>query len=101
MCTLSLDTPLPGRRVQAFVAAFKAVNSDVFATLVREAAAALGGMSDAELGDNGRHFLATPWPEWLFAAGELAITQPGKDPANMWTEELHLDGGWWRAEPWA
>ena len=93
MCGLSLHSPLPLPRFQAWRQAFLNVNAASFAALEASARAALQRLSGDDLGKNGEHFLQLSVAEWFASAGELVFVEPGNEDAGFWSEPEHLDGG--------
>lgn len=94
MCGLSLARPLPLARMEAWLRAFRLANGPQFASLQAQAVADLRCMAPLELGENGSHFLATPFSEWFATCGELCITAATNSGGTThWSEPEHLDGG--------
>jgi hypothetical protein len=98
MCGLSLDRPLPFRRLLAWHQAFLHVNSKAVAELGAAARAAIGRIPVADRGTNGQHVLDTPVHDWFLTCGELNISNAGsvassQEASGPWEEPLHQDGG--------
>jgi len=93
LCNLALDRPVPLARLQWWAKAFKAVNADAFASLQAAALRVATGLTEKELGDNGAHFVATTWENWVATCGELCITAATNSDGSCWREPEHLDGG--------
>lgn len=84
--------PLPLRRTQAWVAAWKHTNAATLAAMLASCRRRLGHMSKEKLGANGKDFLKRGMEEWCLTSGELAFTRPGSGD-DLWAEPEHLDGG--------
>jgi hypothetical protein len=93
MCALSLAKPLPLERVQAWRAAFLAVNAGAFAALDSAATSAVLRLSSDDRGRNGEHFATLPLSEWFCSCGELVFVEPGCEATGFWAEPEHQDGG--------
>ena len=93
MNSFCIRKALPAPRLRAWVAAFRHLNAVALKRMLAHAQAALLHRSYAELGHNGRHFVATPVEMWFLAAGEIHIF----DNPGQLREERHQDG--WGEHP--
>ena len=80
---------LPAPRLRAWLVAFRRLNAEPLKHMLAQAEVALKHLSEAELGLNGKHYLATPWESWFLTAGEIHMF----DNPGQLREELHKDGG--------
>jgi hypothetical protein len=92
MCGLSLQEPLPARRVVAWHQAFMASNMNALMSM-QGCARAMVSKLGCKLGLNGEHFMATPLEEWFVTCGELCFTSGGSKNNGYWEEPKHQDGG--------
>ena len=86
---LSIRLLLPAPRIRAWLVAFRSLNAEPLKHMLAQAEIALKQLSEAELGLNGKHYLATPWESWFLTAGEMHIF----DNPGQLHEERHKDGG--------
>jgi hypothetical protein len=93
MCGLSLQKPLPSRRVVAWHQAFMACNMESLMSLQGCARAMVSKLGPDNLSANGEHFMATPLEEWFVTCGELCFTKGGSSSDGFWEEPKHQDGG--------
>ena len=93
MCGLSIARALPVPRLQAWRAAFLAVNEQAFGQMDREVKAQVRRLEAEHIGENGEHFLSLPFGSWFASCGELTFTEAGCEEQGFWAEPEHQDGG--------
>ena len=86
---LSIRLLLPAPRLRAWLLAFRRLNAEALKHMLAQTEAALRHLSEADLGMNGQHYLATDWESWFLTAGELHIF----DNPGQLREARHKDGG--------
>ena len=87
-CALSTKKKFPVPRLHAWFSAFKAVNATAFGNMVANCLHQVRALKGDALGENGQHFLDTPFDSWFGACAELCISE-----TTGWNEDLHKDGG--------